>query len=251
MSQFDSFAAGTNLHLVTLTVFAVTTFLAIVMGQRLRGTGGEKKLRKAIGITGLIFWTAGVVRDFLPVNFSPAKSLPLEFCDVACVVACLMFLKGPRQTHSLTYFWGVAFTLQAFLTPTLKLGPVHPGFWIFWITHAIILGGAFYSVFVDRFRPQRQDFLFAAGTATAWMIFLVAFDVLTGSNYGFVGNAMPGTKTLIDILGPWPARLVWMYIIGISLLTFLWLPWHFLAAKSEEALAARSREYENYESHHN
>ena len=241
MNQFDSFAAGGTWHHVTLAVFAVVTFIIIAVGRRLRGTGEELKMRQAIGITGLICWVADLVRDFLPVNFSTAKSLPLEFCDVACVVACLMFLTDQRWTHSITYFWGIAFTLQAFLTPTLKMGPAHSHFWIFWITHAIILGGAFYGILVDRFRPQRQDFLFAAGTATAWMIFLAVFDSLTGTNYGFVGNAMPGTKTLIDFLGPWPVRLIWMYFIGMSVLTCLWLPWQFFRAEPQPGVAARNR----------
>lgn len=241
MNQFDSFTAGGTLHHVTLAVFAVVTFMIIAMGRRFRGSEGEVKLRKAIGLTGLLVWAGDVAWHFLPVHFSAGDSLPLQFCDVACVVACLMFLTDHRRTHSVTYFWGIAFCLQAFLTPTLKQGPAHPAFWFFWITHAIILTGACYSVFVGRFRPRRDDFLFAAGTATVWLLFLVAYDIMTGSNYGFVGNALPGTRTIIDVLGPWPGRLLWIYLIGLSVVTLLWLPWHFFHKEPEHAAAAGNR----------
>jgi hypothetical integral membrane protein (TIGR02206 family) len=238
MNQFDSFTAGGTWHLVTLAVFAVVTFVIIAVGRRLCGTDGEMKMRQAIGTIGLIVWTGSLVRHFLPANFSATESFPLQFCDVAGVVACLMFLTDHRWTHSITYFWGIAFCLQAFLTPTLKQGPAHPAFWFFWINHAIILGGALYCVFVGRFRPRWEDFLFAAGTATVWLMFLVAYDIMTGSNYGFVGNAMPGTKTIIDVLGPWPGRVAWIYLIGLSALTVLWLPWHFFNKEPEQFAAA-------------
>ena len=244
MNQFDSFAAGANVHLLTLAVFSVATCLAITLGRRLRETPGEIKMRQAIGLTGLIVWGGGLGRRLVPGSFSIADSLPLQFCDVACVVACLMLLTGHRRAHAITYFWGIAFCLQAFLTPTLKQGPAHLDFWFFWINHAVILGGAVYSVCVSRFRPRWNDFLFAAAAATAWLCFLVIFDVLTGSNYGFVGNANPGTKSLIDFLGPWPGRLVWIYLMGLTALMVLWLPWRFFHREPVPAAAALNRQYE-------
>ena len=82
---------------------------------------------------------------------------------------------------------------------------------------------------------------FTAGGATVWLMCLVVYDIMTGSNYGFVGNAMPGTKTMIDVLGPWPGRVAWIYLISLSALTVLWLPWHFFSKETEQFASASNR----------
>jgi uncharacterized membrane protein YwaF len=57
------------------------------------------------------------------------------------------------------------------------------------------------------------------------MAVLVALDAITGWNYGFVGPSLPTQKNILDFLGPYPLRLLWMALIGAFLFTLLMIPW--------------------------
>lgn len=53
----------------------------------------------------------------------------------------------------------------------------------------------------------------------------MALNAITGWNYGFVGAGKPGQPSPIDVLGPYPLRVLWMILIGALLFLFLLLPW--------------------------
>jgi uncharacterized membrane protein YwaF len=39
---------------------------------------------------------------------------------------------------------------------------------------------------------------------------VIPLNMLFGWNYGYAGQSTPDNPTLLDKLGPWPLRLVWM-----------------------------------------
>ena len=55
-------------------------------------------------------------------QFTPADALPMQLCDWAmfAVIAALVTLR--RGVYEVAYFWGLAGTLQAILTPNLQSG---------------------------------------------------------------------------------------------------------------------------------
>jgi hypothetical integral membrane protein (TIGR02206 family) len=125
----------------------------------------------------------------------------------------------------LLYFWGFSLSTQALLTPDLVSGPGTLAFWIFWVMHVLIVGGAVYILVVRGYRPTWRDCLFAIGMAWVWLILIFTLNWVTGYNYGYVGNAKPSQPTLIDYLGPWPLRVLWMGLLGSAAMLVLQLPW--------------------------
>ena len=57
---------------------------------------------------------------------------------------------------------------------------------------------------------------------------MFTIDAVFGLNYGYVGDTMPSRPTLLDVLGPWPLRVLFMMLLGAGGMTVLWLPWWFL-----------------------
>ena len=130
-----------------------------------------------------------------------------------------------RTSQALMYFWSFALCLWAFLTPSLYVGPAHLWFWLFWLYHLFIPVSTAWILVADRFRPTWRDWRHSVLVTLAFMAALAVLDAITGWNYGFVGPSKPTQANLLDFLGPYPLRLVWMACVGTGLFALLMLPW--------------------------
>jgi hypothetical integral membrane protein (TIGR02206 family) len=179
-----------------------------------------------------------------PNRFEGDSSLPFHWCDAAALIAPLALLTGARRLRAVTYFWAFAFTPLAFITPTLEEGPGELMFWLFWVSHSVIVGFALYDIIVLRFRPGWKDLATNSLVAGAFVVFLLAVNIPNGWNYGFVGNSTLDVKTFIDALGSWPLRVLWIFLIAHVAFVIMVLPWRvcarFCGSKAPAIDAGRS-----------
>ncbi|MEO0631359.1 MAG: TIGR02206 family membrane protein [Planctomycetota bacterium] len=149
----ESFAPFSLMHAVVVAVLSVLT-LAVVGSSRRLDTAQRNRRRLRLGLAML---GVQVIYQFywLVVRSGSGESLPLHLCDVAGAVAVLAFLLPIRLFRSLLYFWGIGLSSLAFIIPVLEEGPVSPAFWLFWLSHWVIVGGAVYLVAVDGFESNR------------------------------------------------------------------------------------------------
>jgi hypothetical integral membrane protein (TIGR02206 family) len=222
------FRPFTSAHYVTIAGCAAAIVAAARTGiylRRARGAEAERRWRRALGWFCLAVYAAYLAWLWLPQNFRWPVSLPLEFCDTALLVAAAGLLTGAPWLRGLLYFWMWVFTLQAFLTPVLQKGPGTVDFWLFWLAHGCIAGAAVYDLAVGKFRPSFADAVRSYWISIFYAVGLLALDNLTGWNYGYVGAAKPGTPTLLDALGGYPLRLLWMALITAAGFALVMLPW--------------------------
>jgi uncharacterized membrane protein YwaF len=59
---------------------------------------------------------------------------------------------------------------------------------------------------------------------------VIPVDLMVGANYGFLGPGKPGLPTVVDFLGPWPARLAVIFALVAGVMALLMLPWRFVRA---------------------
>jgi hypothetical integral membrane protein (TIGR02206 family) len=156
--------------------------------------------------------------------WSVQHSVPVALCDVALVVAAIALVRpGWWPLVELTYFWGLAGTLQAVATPDLSVHFPHLVFFEFVTGHLGIVIAALFLVVGRGLRPR------AGAVARVWLItaayMLVSglFDALTGANYNFL-ERLPAHGSLLSVLGPWPWYLVAAAGIAFVLLLLLDLP---------------------------
>lgn len=222
----DTFAQGSPLHLASLAACLLAVALTVPAALRVRHREtGARPLRLAIVAGCLVSWALSNGYGFLPERFSWDESLPLHFCNLANLLGAHAVATRHRISQSLVYFWSIALCSCAFLTPSLYVGPAHLWFWLFWIYHAFIPVSLAWILVADRFRPGWRDWRNAVALTLAFMAALAVLDAVTGWNYGFVGPGVPTQRNLLDFLGPYPLRLLWMALDGASLFTLLMLPW--------------------------
>ncbi|WP_193214331.1 TIGR02206 family membrane protein [Luteolibacter marinus] len=152
--------------------------------------------------------------------------LPLQLCDLAAFIAGFALLTGKRLLAVLTYYWGLAATVQALATPAISIGFPHPAFVAFFVHHFAIVGAAFYLPVVLGWRSARpwwRDPLTAMLWINIYLLGSMAVNAWLGSNFGFTARK-PDNPSLLDHLGPWPLYLLWMEVIAALLFSLLAMP---------------------------
>lgn len=223
MRDFSPFSL---LHGLIVLLFMTATAMLILVGRRL-SDDGRRRLDKTLGVSIVALWIVSSGWWMLPARFDASTTLPLHVCDLTSLLAGLVLLFPRRRLRALLYFWGIGMSLQAIVTPDISFGPGSAWFWIFWMSHAAIIAIAVYDFAVRGFRPQWSDFRFAVVAGLAYLAVVLAINIAFGFNYGFVGDARPGEVSVVDFLGPWPLRVVWMAALVTGFMALLMLPWHF------------------------
>lgn len=152
--------------------------------------------------------------------------LPLQLCDVATLTAGFALLTRRPLLCALTYFWGLAATMQALLTPAITVGFPQMAFVMFFVQHFAIVAAAFYLPIVEGWRPRQPLWLAPLeiyGWSVAYLAFAMTVNKLLGTNFGFASRP-PDNPSLIDHLGPWPWYLGWMLGLALILYYLLALP---------------------------
>jgi hypothetical integral membrane protein (TIGR02206 family) len=233
MSSFETFSAQ---HLLTVAGFAVVVTVAIVLARRIADPSRQRLLEVSVAGLAAALWIGIVIWGFSPARFDPRWSYPINICDLVALIVPIAFVRPHWTWHALLYFWGLTLSTQAIFTPDLVSGPSTLAFWIFWLMHVLIVGGAVYVLVVRRYRPTWRDCAFAIVVAVLWLIVVFAIDLATGFNYGYVGDAKPSQPTLIDYLGPWPQRVAVMALLGSGAMMILQLPWTLLRPREQSRI---------------
>jgi hypothetical integral membrane protein (TIGR02206 family) len=159
-------------------------------------------------------------------SWSVQASLPLALCDLALLVAAVAcWLPQWHLPVELTYFWGLAGTLQAVVTPDLSAGFPQLEFFEFVVGHLGIVIAALYLVVGLGLRPRSGSVLRVFTITAAYTGFVGWFDWLTSSNYMFLA-AVPTHWSLLSVLGPWPWYIITATGVALVLLLILDAPFH-------------------------
>jgi hypothetical integral membrane protein (TIGR02206 family) len=164
-------------------------------------------------------------------SWSAAFSLPVQLCDVGGFVAAAALVWRQLLLVELAYFWGLAGTLQALLTPDLHDHfPSFP-YLQFYATHDLVVLAALFLVIGLGLQPRsgavRRIFLLTL--AFAAVIGLI--DVVTGGNYMYL-RQVPAQGSLLSLMGPWPWYIVLAALLALIVLTALDLPFRLSRRRS-------------------
>src|SRR6266851_152883 len=163
-----------------------------------------------------------------------AYALPFQLSDAAIFVSALALWRGQQLLVEVTYFWGLAGTIQAIITPDLpEHFPACP-FIQYYVAHGGVVAAALLLVVGLGQWPRRQALLWVVPLTLAYTAFVGLLDATTGADYMYL-RAKPGSATPLDLLGPWPWYIAWAALVGIVLFAILDAPFRVLR-RSEPAV---------------
>lgn len=212
-------------HIITVVVLLAAIVAMCWLGRKLHGTPAGRRYEIGLSVAVWAIWSGYQAYDFVTLGWDPGNTLPLQICDFVAVIAALVFVRPTRRLQSLAYFWGIALSTQAFITPDLAGGPESLSYWAFWLYHLFVVGAGVYVVAVQRFRPQWHDLRFAVLMGLLYAAVIFAVDAIFDLNYGYLGRGTPSRPTLLDVLGPWPLRSLFMVLLGTVAMALLLVPW--------------------------
>ncbi len=220
-----SFHPFTQQHFITLAIGIAIGAALIVIGRR--SAPGKRYTSALLAFLNLSAYPLSQAAWLsMGEKVSVDNYVPLHLCDIAAFTAGFALITKRPLLCALTYFWGLAATLQALLTPAITLGFPHWPFIMFFVHHFAVVITALYLPIVEGWRPQ-QVWWKAALIANAWALFYLSIAMtanrLLGSNFAFASRP-PDNPSLIDHLGLWPWYLVSMQILALIFFLLLALP---------------------------
>jgi hypothetical integral membrane protein (TIGR02206 family) len=222
-AQFRTFGMH---HLVVLTTLAVLGILVAWGGRRMRGPA-RVWLARSLGLLLLGYGVAVYFEEAGNGGLHLSYSLPMQLCDWV-LIACVLTLFRPNYLASeVAYFWGLAGTLQAVLTPDITQGFPSWEFIQFFWGHGTILLSIVYIIAAQEFRPRPRSVFRMMIAVNVYGLVALSLDLAFGWNYGYL-LYKPAQSSLLDYMGPWPWYLIAIEAIGLVSFWLLGLPWKIL-----------------------
>ncbi|MGA2520432.1 MAG: TIGR02206 family membrane protein [Acidimicrobiales bacterium] len=212
----------------SIVALAAVGCVALCLAGRRRRGPWRPVVARLIGLALLADAVSYSVGLAVAGTWSPKTSLPLALCDAGVLVAAAACWWRTPVLVELTYFWGLAGTLQAVITPDLNVGFPHLVFFQYVVGHLGIVAAALFLVVGMGLAPRRGAVVRVFTITALYTTFVGAVDAATGANYMFL-RAPPGEWTLLRVLGPWPWYVV--SAAGVALVLFTALDWPFRTAR--------------------
>lgn len=219
-------------YYLAVLVGAVVIAAACIVARRRPGRvalGISRAMGVVLAITAAVFFA----QPLMVGAFSLRTSLPLQLCDVAAVAATVTcFVPHWQLGFELTYFWGLAGTIQGVATPDLAARFPQLEFFVFTVAHVGIVGAALFLAIGLRLRPRRFAPAWVFGITLAVTAVDGVVDWATGANYMYLAH-IPASASLLSVLGPWPIYIV--SAAGVAVVLFAALDVPFLLRRRSAA----------------
>lgn len=178
-----------------------------------------------IGIAGIVAAAIiiGMVRDGLRGRLSVWDWVPLNLCDFEIVLGVFALLTRRQAAYEIFYFWALAGTLIAMITPEITRGFPSPEFISFFAFHGAVVATALFMTRGLKMRPR---------AGAHWRVFLwtnvyaaaaAAVNLIFGTNFLYLCEK-PSGFSVLDWFGPWPVYIVAAEVLALALFYLLSLP---------------------------
>lgn len=145
-----------------------------------------------------VFWTV-----FALEHKSWQDSLPMHMCDWSGIAAVVALIWRGQVAYEMAYFWGLAGTLQATITPDLQYEFPNIRFITFFGSHGGTLVAVALLTLGLGMRPLPKSLVRIILLSNVYLVAAGLADWLLNENYGYL-RAKPLHASLLDHLGPWP-----------------------------------------------
>jgi len=156
------------------------------------------------------------VEEFLRLN------LPLHVCGIAVFAVMVALVFRNRIAYEIAWFWGIAGTTNAIITPQLEVGFPDYRFFQYFIVHGGIVAGALFATWGLGMRPTAMSVVRAFVLLHVLCIIAFGVNLALGSNYMFLMEP-PVTQSPF-FFAPWPWYIPILDAFALLLFVLLLLP---------------------------
>ncbi len=228
----NDFVAFSLEHVTVLIAYVLISILTIYWAKHFLS---QKAKDRAGMILALIPLLAVILRIYFKYHFGEftyVKDLPLFICRLVSFVLPILIWTKNRALFGVLYFWVIAGTTNALITPDIEYGLPHMESIFYWMIHAGLVMSILYCVFVYGWKPKRRDIWRAFMWANFYLVFIHGLNSLMGSNYSYTMHK-PINGSILDFFGPWPWYLPTGQLLALFLFLLFYLPFYFVEKSSK------------------
>ncbi len=185
----------------------------------------KQKWRNAI-ILSAVLYGVQLFKTFFRLylgNFDIAEDLPLHLCNILPLLLIIGLYYKSRIILSVIFFWILAGTVQANITPTLMNSFPHYEALRYWAIHTGLPVIAIYIYSVLGYRFQFKDAIRSALALNILAAIIYPTNYLLNSNYLYL-NAKPSGTTIYNLLGSWPWYIMNLEFLMLVLFSAILIP---------------------------
>ncbi|MBI2441898.1 MAG: TIGR02206 family membrane protein [Lentisphaerae bacterium] len=175
-----------------------------------------------------LIWYGHVLRSGL---FRFPDALPLDLCDLVLWLTVLALFTRRSWSFELSYYWGLAGTSMAVLTPDLSGAFLSYANLKFFLAHGGVVMAILFLTWSRQARPRSGSLWRAFLLLNGYVLLMALFNALFKTNYLYL-CAKPQAVSLLDYCGPWPWYLLAADGLALLLFTLLWLPFRSSSRRS-------------------
>lgn len=216
-----------------LTIVAATLLAAAALAFATR-----RQLRSALTTRITLAWilTADGLAWYLYRYFVQGVRfpdiLPLEMCDLSFWLAVVSLFTREEHAFELAYFWGIAGSGMAVLTPYLRAPLYTYQSCQYFTGHCLLIVAVLYLLWSRQARPRPRSWWFALWSLNVYAACIALMDWIGGTNFMYL-REKPAALSLMDVLGRWPWYIVALEFVALALFLLLQLPYRRAGLKGK------------------
>lgn len=220
----DTFTLFGSTHLLTLlTVFVVAVVLAVLGRQNTFNKQISIGLAAVLIVNEIIYVALLIKTGRWDVQYH----LPLNLCDLTIFAAFFALLTRRQWIWEVAYFWTLAGTLHAVITPDLDVTFPDYIYIKFFLTHGLLIAIVIYLAVGRRRAIYLNSIWRVLGISNLYAVMVGTYNWFSGANYSYLCRK-PFGSSILDYLGPWPYYILSLEVILIVSLLFYYLPYWFI-----------------------
>jgi hypothetical integral membrane protein (TIGR02206 family) len=205
-------------HLLTILLIALSSAVLPWIVHRAGPAVPERAIARSLAILLVAHELFKIWMRMAVYGQSPGEALPLHLCNVAAFLIAYVLVWSRYRAFEVAYFWGMAGTVRAILTPDLPFGFPSLSYVTFFIGHGLVIVGVLYAVVVMGLRPTLASVGRAVLATLAYAALITPLNMALGANYLYLRHKPEGAS-LMDYFGPWPWYL--FVLLGVGAVTFM------------------------------
>lgn len=213
-----------TVHLTTLGVLILFNLVLILELKHLKNKKINMYFRYGFSAFIVLADMFFFIWSFSSGYWSIKYALPLHICDVSVILSVIMLTSKNYFTYEITYFWGLAGSVQAMITPDIApYNFPHYIFFNFFILHGSVVTSVLYMTVIEHYRPRFVSVWKTLAFTNAYAGVVAVVNVIVDSNYLFLCHK-PYSPSIIDYMGPWPWYLLSLEVVAVASFLLCYLP---------------------------
>lgn len=226
-----TFSAYGPQHFIPLLIIFTLGLISILWSKYKLNKSEQLYLIFIISLVPFAGYFTNLIFPIIEGDFSLKEDLPIHICRFIAVSCPFVIWFKNRFWMGIFYFWILAGTINANITPDVEFGFPHWSYFNYWMVHSFLIIIPIYYVVIFRLNIQFKDIKNAFWVANGFLVITFFLNLALDSNYMY-SKAKPDSSSILDYMGPWPIYLISTQLLALILFTLLYLPFYFKNKKS-------------------